>query len=180
MDRLTDYLLEHYLREPNYWRIDDQPVFAIFNLDSSKSYAGLLNIFGVEKLRKIFDGMRNRAVKAGLKGLHIQASHKYKAGETPLKELGIDSATHYHTFRGRPAGEDHGVCARRQSEVSSDGRKPPPSWTFLTSRTARWAGTTARALPATRTCSSIARPINMNNSCWRRNTLWQADGPSRR
>ena len=105
MDRLTDYLLEHYLREPNCWRIDDQPVFAIFNLDSSKSSAGLLNFFGVEKLRKIFDGMRNRAVKAGLKGLHLQASHGYKAGETPLKELGIDSATSYHTFAGGPPGK---------------------------------------------------------------------------
>lgn len=105
MDRLTDYLLEHYLREPNYWRINDQPVFAIFNLDSSKSNAGLLNFFGLEKLRKIFDGMRNRAVKAGLKGLHIQASDNYKAGETPLKELGIDSATHYHTFAERPYGD---------------------------------------------------------------------------
>ena len=107
MDRLTDYLLEHYLREPNYWRIDDQPVFAIFNLDSSKSEAGLLNFFGVQKLRKIFDGMRNRVVKAGLKGLHIQASASqlYKAGETPLKELGIDSATSYHTFAGGPPGK---------------------------------------------------------------------------
>ena len=106
MDRLTDYLLEHYLREPNYWRIDDQPVFAIFNLeDSSKEGAGLLNFFGVEKLRTIFVRMRNRAVKAGLKGLHIQASHHYKAGETPLKELGIDSATSYHTFEGGEPGK---------------------------------------------------------------------------
>jgi hypothetical protein len=59
----------------------------------------------VQKLQKIFDGMRNRAAKAGLKGLHLQASHNYKAGETHLKELGIDSATHYHTFAGGPPGK---------------------------------------------------------------------------
>ena len=49
--------------------------------------------------------MRNRAAKAGLKGLHIQASHVYRAGETPLKDAGFDSATHYHTFAGGPPGE---------------------------------------------------------------------------
>lgn len=78
MDRLTDYLLEHYLREPSHWRIDDLPVFAIFNIDGE---AGILRHFGVEKLRAIFDRMRSRAVKAGLKGLHIQAGHVYKAGD---------------------------------------------------------------------------------------------------
>ena len=101
MDRVTDYLLEHYLREPNAWRIEDQPVFAIFNIDGD---AGILKHFGVEKLRAIFDRMRNRAVKAGLKGLHIQASHVYSAGKTPLKDAGFDSATHYHTFAGGPPG----------------------------------------------------------------------------
>jgi glycosyl transferase family WbsX len=102
MERVTDYLLEHYLREPNYWRIDDQPVFAIFNIDGE---AGILKPFGVDKLRALFDRMRNRAVKAGLKGLHIQASHVYRAGETPLTEAGFDTATHYHTFAGGPAGK---------------------------------------------------------------------------
>ena len=114
---MTDYLLEHYLREPNYWRIDDQPVFAIFNLDSDKSSAGLLNFFGVEKLRKIFDSMRNRAVKAGLKGLHIQASRNYKAGETPLKELGIDSATTYHSFAGGAPGKTSEFAAGAEQSV---------------------------------------------------------------
>ena len=33
MDRLKDYLLEHYLCEANYWRIDNPSVFAIFNID---------------------------------------------------------------------------------------------------------------------------------------------------
>ena len=102
MDRLTDYLLEHYLQEPNYWRIDGQPVFAIFNIDGD---AGILKHLGVEKLRSTFDRMRNRAGKAGLKGLHIQASHVYKAGQTPLKEIGFDSATHYHTLAGGPPGK---------------------------------------------------------------------------
>lgn len=102
MDRLTDYLLEHYLRQPNYWRIDGQPVFAIFNITGD---AGILKYFGTEKLRKILDRMRNRVAKAGLKGLHIQASHVYKPGTTPLKEAGFDSATRYQTIAGGKPGQ---------------------------------------------------------------------------
>jgi hypothetical protein len=102
MDRLTDYLLEHYLRQPNAWRIDGEPVFAIFNIAGE---AGILRHFGVEKLRKVFDRMQDRAARAGLKGLHIQASHIYTAGETPLKECGFSSATHYHTFGGGTPGK---------------------------------------------------------------------------
>ncbi len=102
MERLTDYLLEHYLHQPNYWRIDGQPVFAIFNVDGE---AGILKHFGVENLRKVFNQMRNRVARAGLKGLHIQASHVYKPGVTPLKEAGFDSATRYQTIAGgKPGG----------------------------------------------------------------------------
>jgi hypothetical protein len=102
MDRLTDYLFEHYLRQPNYLRIQDQPVFSIFNVDGE---AGILHHFGAEKLSRVFDRMRNRAAKSGLKGLHVQASHVYTAGVTPLKSAGFDSATHYHTFGGGPPGK---------------------------------------------------------------------------
>ncbi len=99
MDRLADYLLEHYMREPNYWRIDDQPVFAIYDI------VDLLKFFGEAKLRKVFDRMKDRAARAGLKGMHLQASFIYKPGETPLKNLGFESATHYHTFAGGPPGK---------------------------------------------------------------------------
>lgn len=99
MERITDYWIEHYFREANYWRIDDQPVVQIFDV------LGILKFFGPEKLRVIFDGMRNRVARAGLKGLHLQAALVYVPGETPLKSLGFDSATHYHTFDGVDSGK---------------------------------------------------------------------------
>jgi hypothetical protein len=99
MDRIIDYWLEHYLREPNYWKIDGQPVIGIFDPTH------LLKIYSPAEVRKVFDRMRNRAVQAGLKGLHFQASHVYAAGKTPLKESGYDSATRYHTFAGGPPGK---------------------------------------------------------------------------
>ncbi len=119
MDRITDYWIEHYFREPNYWRIDDQPVVQIFDV------IGILKFFGPERLRAVFDRMRNRAARAGLKGLHLQAALVYIAGETPLKSLGFDSATHYHTFAGSGAnkvneyavGVEHSI--RRWKETAS-------------------------------------------------------------
>jgi len=99
MDRITDYWIEHYFREPNYWQIDGQPVVQIFDV------VGILKSFGEEKLRKVLDRMRDRVARAGLKGIHLQAALVYVPGETPLKSLGFDSATHYHTFGGAGTGK---------------------------------------------------------------------------
>lgn len=91
MDRLVEYWLEHYLHQPNYWHIQGLPVVQIYDVDH------LLRCFDKDELRKILDGFRDRCTKAGLPGLHLQTCG-YVAGRTPLKELGFDSATSYHTF----------------------------------------------------------------------------------
>lgn len=94
MLRVMDYCIEHYFRQPNYWRIDGQPVFAIFNLKL------LLDAFSGYGLKRIFEKMRERVAKAGLGDLHLQASQLYRGHEAELKSLGFDSATSYHTFAG--------------------------------------------------------------------------------
>jgi hypothetical protein len=100
--KVIDYCMEHYFHEPNYWRIDGRPVFAIFDLNL------LLETFSKDDLKRLFDKMRERVSKAGLGELHIQASHVYGGHEADLKWLGFDSATLYHTFGwtygGRPPG----------------------------------------------------------------------------
>lgn len=90
--RVIDYCIEHYFHEPNYWRIDGRPVFAIFDLNL------MLETFSKTELKRLFDKLRERVSKAGLGELHIQASHIYGGLERELKNLGIDSATSYHTF----------------------------------------------------------------------------------
>jgi hypothetical protein len=94
IDRMTNYLIEHYLRQPNYWRIDGKPVFGIWGADF------ILRHFGVEKLRATFDRMREHVAKAipDTRGLHIQACDIYTPGVTPLEQAGFDSATRYHTY----------------------------------------------------------------------------------
>ncbi len=100
--RAIDYCIEHYFHQPNYWRIDGRPVFAIFSLNL------LLETFSRDQLKRVFNQMRQRVARAGLGDLHLQASHVYAGHEAELKSLGIDSATLYHTFGwtygGKPAG----------------------------------------------------------------------------
>jgi hypothetical protein len=102
MLKVMDYCLEHYFHQPNYWRIDGRPVFAIFDLNL------LLETFPADQLKRVFEKMRQRVAKAGVGDLHLQASHVYGGHEAELRNLGIDSATLYHTFGwsygGRPPG----------------------------------------------------------------------------
>jgi hypothetical protein len=115
--KLIDYCIEHYFHQPNYWRIEGRPVFAIFNLNL------LLETFSPDQIRRVFDQMRERVARAGLGELHLQASHVYGGHEHQLKSLGFDSATLYHTFGwsygGRPPGSrtPYGVAAERTVQV---------------------------------------------------------------
>ncbi|HEX8522146.1 MAG TPA: glycoside hydrolase family 99-like domain-containing protein [Tepidisphaeraceae bacterium] len=93
MDRVGAYLVDHYFTQPNYWKLDNKPVFATFWTNH------LIGHFGVTGLRKIFDSWQNRASKAGLAGIHFQASDAYDHN-TPLTEAGYSSCTRYHTFAG--------------------------------------------------------------------------------
>ena len=92
MLRLTDYCIDHYFHQPNYWRIEGKPVVGIFNLNL------LLKYLPADQLKRAFDKMRERVARAGLGDLHLQASHVYEGHETELKALGFESATLYHTF----------------------------------------------------------------------------------
>jgi hypothetical protein len=106
MLRVTDYCVEHYFHQPNYWRIEGKPVFGIFVLNL------LLKYLSADQLKRVFDKMRERVARAGLGDLHLQASHVYGGHENELKALGFDSSTYYHTFGW-----------------TYDGRRPPGSRT---------------------------------------------------
>lgn len=100
--RVTDYLIEHYLHQPNYWRIEGKPVFAIFDVNL------LLAKLSRDEWKRTLDLMRERVAKAGLGELHLQASHVYAGHERELRSLGFNSATLYHTagwsYGGKPPG----------------------------------------------------------------------------
>lgn len=103
MLRLTDYCIERYFPQSNYWRIEGKLVFGIFDLNL------LLQFLSADQLKRVLEKMRERVARAGLGDLHLQANHVYGGHESQLKALGFDSATYYHTFGwtydgGRPPG----------------------------------------------------------------------------
>ncbi|MDR2120650.1 MAG: glycoside hydrolase family 99-like domain-containing protein [Tannerella sp.] len=61
-------IIRQYFSQPNYFKIDGEPVFSIFSVDK------LLESFGgsTDEARKALDYFRDEVKKAGFPGLHIQ------------------------------------------------------------------------------------------------------------
>jgi hypothetical protein len=101
------HVISHFFRQPNYLKIDGQPVFAIYRTDL------LLESFGNswEETRKGLDYFRDEVKKAGFPGLHLQLIHDWNwdepylldsraAGGKTAREvttlLGVNSVTSYN------------------------------------------------------------------------------------
>ncbi|MDR1129611.1 MAG: glycoside hydrolase family 99-like domain-containing protein [Prevotellaceae bacterium] len=104
---VVSHVITHFFKQPNYLRIDGQPVFAIYRTDL------LLKSFGNswEETRKGLDYFRDEVKKAGFPGLHLQLIHDWNleepyllspraAGGKTARELtallGINSVTSYN------------------------------------------------------------------------------------
>ncbi|HMD22251.1 MAG TPA: glycoside hydrolase family 99-like domain-containing protein [Alloacidobacterium sp.] len=111
LDRVIEYCADHYFSQPNYFRIDDAPLFCIF--DGGK----LIEQLNADGAKQGLERMRERALKLGFPKLHLQVANGYDRMETQLHEFGFDSATQYGTFGwtygGKPPGSriSYGVGA---------------------------------------------------------------------
>jgi len=90
--RAIEYCIERYFSQPNYWRIDGRLVFGIFSLNP------FLEAFSEDGLKRIFDQVRERVLKAGLGEMHLQLNGGFAGLEERIHEFGIDSAVPYHCF----------------------------------------------------------------------------------
>jgi uncharacterized protein YceK len=65
---IVDRVINKYFKQPNYFKINGEPVFSIFSIGK------LLESFGnsAEEARKALDYFRDEVKKAGFPGLHIQ------------------------------------------------------------------------------------------------------------
>lgn len=97
-------LIEKYFKLPNYYTIDNKPVFMIYDIENLVRGLG-----GISETRKALDWFRGEAIKRGLPGLHLQltmwsqnvmnisgvdGSRKLKPSEI-IEQLGFDSMSHY-------------------------------------------------------------------------------------
>lgn len=116
MDGFTDHLINDYFKRPNYYKIDGKPVFCIYELTNFINGMG-----GIPQAREALDAFREKCVKAGLKGLHLQAiiwgSVPASLSATPgdseptqdktLQALGFDSITNYQWCHLVPTNMDY-------------------------------------------------------------------------
>ena len=67
-DEFTDYVVETYFRQPNYWRVNGEPYFSIYELETFVAGIG-----GMDQARDALDGFRAKTRAAGFDGLHLNA-----------------------------------------------------------------------------------------------------------
>lgn len=96
-------VIEQYFKQPNYYKIQGEPVFSVFSLDN------LIKTFGsLEETCKGLDYFRTEVKKAGFPGLHIQLMTGGEPNDhflNQIKTLGISSLTLYNW--GGPHPEDY-------------------------------------------------------------------------
>ncbi len=96
-------VIEQYFKQPNYYKIEGEPVFSVFSVDN------LIKTFGsLEETRKGLDYFRAEVKKAGFPGLHIQLMTGGEPNDNflnQIKVLGISSLTLYNW--GGPHPEDY-------------------------------------------------------------------------
>ena len=65
---IVDRVINQYFKQPNYFKINGEPLFSVFSIDK------LMESFGgsAEETRKALDYFREEVKKAGFPGLHIQ------------------------------------------------------------------------------------------------------------
>jgi hypothetical protein len=109
---IVDRVITQYFSKPNYYRIDDKPVFSIFSIRNLIEGLG-----GLEQSAEALEYFREETKKAGFPGLHIQMIAFGAPGKTLLDQfemLGVNSITKYNW--GGPHHEDYMIWASESME----------------------------------------------------------------
>lgn len=113
--KIADRIVERYFVQPNYLKIDNCPVMAIFD------YGQIIESFGsVEEASGALDYFRSKAVEAGFDGIHFQMNpgggYRLDGEETEritglIDTLGIGSIAFYNMGGFSPDYLKHGAEA---------------------------------------------------------------------
>jgi hypothetical protein len=96
-----DYIIENFMLRDNYWQVNGSPYFSIYAMNRFIKQMG-----GVEAATEVIALLREKAQRAGLPGVHINAiwmdmlDSSPQCSECPQKDwaekIGIDSYTTYN------------------------------------------------------------------------------------
>ena len=100
-----DYIIEKYMLQPEYWRVDGKPYFSIYSINRFIEQMG-----GAEKAGEVLELLREKARKAGLPGVHINAVWFDNLASSPFcmdngdgyDIAGFDSYTSYNSVGTTP------------------------------------------------------------------------------
>ena len=109
-ERLTDYIVAHYLNKPNYVRVDGGLYFSVYELGTLIKGLG-----GVNAAKSALDSFRAKVVHAGLGQIHLNAvvwgvqvlpsENKLLDPAAVVRELGLSSLTTYAWVHNYPVGD---------------------------------------------------------------------------
>jgi hypothetical protein len=100
---IVDRVIKRYFTKPNYYSIDNKPVFSIFSMQNLLEGLG-----GIENAVAALEYFRAETKKAGFPGLHIQLigfGVPEKNQLEQIEKLGVNSITKYNW--GGPHREDY-------------------------------------------------------------------------
>ncbi|OGV70732.1 MAG: hypothetical protein A2283_16550 [Lentisphaerae bacterium RIFOXYA12_FULL_48_11] len=103
-ERMIEYGIEHYFREPNYWRVNGKLFFSIY---LAKSFID--QIGGPEKTRALFEKMDARLAKANLPPMHWSTMVSDVKTAAMAREAGFLSTSRYNinaAGKERPDGTE--------------------------------------------------------------------------
>lgn len=99
-EEICDFVIKEYFTKPNYWKIDGKPYFSVYDVKKFVEGFGSL-----EATKSAMNRMREKAITAGLKGVHwnlvawgnpiLPVEKAPKNTSELIRMLGFDSATSY-------------------------------------------------------------------------------------
>lgn len=101
LTRVVDYGIEHYFRQPNYWRVDGRLFFSIFQATVFVEQLG-----GAQATRALLEKMDARLAKAGLPPIHWSGMVRDPKGAEVLKQAGFLSTSRYNINTARKVRPD--------------------------------------------------------------------------
>jgi hypothetical protein len=100
-NRVMDYCIEHYFRQPNYWRVEGGLFFSLFEATRFVKELG-----GPEPTRKLFAQIDARLRQANLPPMHWNGMVATPQAAAILKEAGFASTSRYNVSTARKVQPD--------------------------------------------------------------------------
>lgn len=101
LERVMDYCVEHYFRQPNYWRVDGRLFFSVF--EATKF---VVQLGGPNETRRLLEQMNDRLRQAGLPPVHWNGMVSTPQAAAILKEAGFQSTSRYNVSSAGKVGPD--------------------------------------------------------------------------